>query len=91
MRMLLMSRRLGTVLLHHRDKAIKQVADFMWPWLASGCPWKLNAFTSERSMPRHEPSKSDLCVNRTWAGNDGLIRRKPMVLAGDIDLPVSKS
>ena len=47
------------------------------PGLASGWPWKLNAGRSVQAMPCSEPSNSERCVARTFAGSVASSTAKP--------------
>jgi hypothetical protein len=82
--------RLGIfVFLHQRCEAVKQVADIVRPGDASGWPWKQKAGLSVRSTLAACRRTGD--VGGAAVGGQRLVHRETVVLAGDHDLPVSRS
>src|SRR6185369_5258298 len=61
------------------------------PGLASGWPWKLYAGLSVSSMPCSEPSNSERCVGRTFAGSVFSSTWKPWFWLVMKTRPVSRS
>ena len=61
------------------------------PGLASGWPWKQNAGRSVRARPCREPSNSETCVGRRFAGSVAGSTAKPWFWLVITTCPVSRS